>query len=76
MSWYQNWKEKYKKDEKVRDLIHKRESIMECLILTLETEESLQLKGEIDLLFENVMDKRLKRLNEEKTAIEKWIGKN
>lgn len=76
MSWYQNWKEKHKKDEKVRDLIHKRESIMESLILTLETEESIQLKEEIDLLFENVMDKRLKRLNEEKTAIEKWSGKN
>lgn len=76
MSWYQKWEENYKKDKKVRDLIHKRESIMESLILTLETEESIQLKEEIDLLFKNVMEKRLKRIREEKTTIEGWIGKS
>lgn len=76
MSWYQNWKDNYKKREKASDLINRREMTMTNLIVDLATEESIQMFEEVEVLFKNAMEKRLKRINEEKLAIEKWSGKN
>ena len=76
MSWYKNWKDNYKKREKAADLINRREMTMTNLIVDLATEESIQMFEEVEVLFKNAMEKRLKRINEEKLAIEKWSGKN
>ena len=76
MSWYKNWKDNYKKREKIADLINRREMTMTNLVVGLTTEESIQMFEEVEVLFKNAMEKRLKRINEEKLAIEKWSGKN
>lgn len=76
MNWYQKWKENYSKKEKASDLINRREMTMTNLIVELTTEESIQMFEEVEVLFKNAMEKRLKRINEEKLAIEKWSGKN
>ena len=48
---------------------------MASFLLELDTEETLKLKEESDALFEIEMESRLKKVTEEKTAIEQWFGK-
>ena len=48
---------------------------MANLLLDLSTEETLKLKEESDTLFDIEMESRLKKVTEEKTAIEQWFGR-
>ena len=78
MQWYKNWRENYKKKEKQQDLINRRGQIETNLLVGLETEESIKMFEEVSVLFRGTMEKRLKRVTEEKSNIEKFLenGKN
>jgi hypothetical protein len=73
MQWYKNWRENYKKKEKQQDLINRRGQIETNLLVGLETEESIKMFEEVSVLFRGTMEKRLKRVTEEKSNIEKFL---
>ena len=73
MDWYKNWRENYKKREKQQDLINRRGQIETNLLVGLETEESIKMFEEISVLFRATMKKRLERVTEEKSNIEKFL---
>ena len=74
MEWYNNWRNNVKTEERKKLLIDKRASIMASFLFELDTEETLKLKEESDALFDIEMESRLKKVTEEKTAIEQWLG--
>ena len=73
MQWYKNWRENYKKREKQQDLINRRGQIETNLLVGLETEESIKMFEEVSVLFRRTMEKRLGRVTEEKSNIEKFL---
>ena len=75
MEWYNNWRNNVKTEERKKLLIDKRASIMASFLFELDTEETLKLKEESDALFDIEMESRLKKVTEEKTAIEQWFGR-
>ena len=72
--FFKNLREKVKTEEKLQDLINRRESTMHNLLVGLSTEESIEMFNEISVLFYNVAEKRLKEVNEEKDNLEKFLN--
>ena len=78
MNWIHKIKDKFKKLDKEHEYISRREGTMYNLLVELETEESIKMFEEISILFRGTIEKRLNRVTEEKSNIEKFLedGKN
>ena len=70
MKWLKNWKKK----EIEQEFINRREGSLYNLLVGLETEESIRLFSEVKFLFYDAMNKRLERVTEEKSNIEKFLS--
>ena len=70
MKWLKNWKKK----EIEQEFINRREGSLYNLLVGLETEESIRLFREVESLFYDAMNKRLERVKEEKSNIEKFLN--
>ena len=78
MEWFKNWKESRKKKEIEQEFINRREGSLYNLLVGIDTEDSIRLFEEVSSLFHGALKKRLDRLTEEKSNIEKFLedGKN
>ena len=74
MNWIHKIKEKFSRLDKEHEYISRREGAMYNLLVNLETEESIKMFNEVDALFHGALKKRLERIAEEKSNIEKFLG--
>lgn len=73
MEWIHKIKDKFKKLDKEHEYISRREGTMYNLLVGIDTEDSIRLFEEISILFRGTMEKRLNRVTEEKSNIEKFL---
>lgn len=74
MNWIHKIKEKFSRLDKEHEYISRREGAMCNLLVNLETEESIKMFNEVSDLFHGALKKRLERVTEEKSNIEKFLG--
>ena len=74
MNWIHKIKEKFNRLDKEHEYISRREGAMYNLLVNLETEESIKMFNEVDSLFRCAMQKKLNRVTEEKSNIEKFLS--
>ena len=74
MNWIHKIKEKFSRLDKEHEYISRREGAMYNLLVNLETEESIKMFNEVSDLFHGALKKRLERIAEEKSNIEKFLG--
>ena len=74
MNWTHKIKEKFSRLDKEHEYISRREGAMYNLLVNLETEESIKMFNEVSDLFHGALKKRLERIAEEKSNIEKFLG--
>ena len=74
MNWIHKIKEKFSRLDKEHEYISRREGAMYNLLVNLETEESIKMFNEVDSLFRGAMKKRLERVTEEKSNLEKFLS--
>ena len=73
MNWIHKIKEKFSRLDKEHEYISRREGAMCNLLVNLETEESIKMFNEVSDLFHGALKKRLERIAEEKSNIEKFL---
>lgn len=74
MKIFKELREKYSQKEKESDLIFRRESTMNNLLVGLTTEEGIEMFNQVSVLFYSAAEKRLKEVSEEKTNLEKFLN--
>lgn len=60
-----------RRKEKVKE--QARDTIIQTLLQDFSTEDSIEIKTKADKKFEEILNKRLEILTEEKKAIEGWL---
>jgi hypothetical protein len=74
MSWIKKFNENCKRRKRERDLINRRETAMTNLLADLPTEDAISVFEEVSGLFHRVMQKRLERIEEERSNIERFLN--
>jgi DNA replication initiation complex subunit (GINS family) len=69
---FRKWREKVEKANKEKDLLNRLGNIENMLFDEIETEESIDMFENVKSYFENRINRRLERINNEKKVIEKW----
>jgi NAD-dependent SIR2 family protein deacetylase len=74
MNWLKKFNENRKRRERERDLINRRETAMTSILAGVSTEDAISVFEEVSGLFHRVMQKRLERIEEERSNIEKFLN--